>query len=92
MTSTLKSFRNGALGFIGWLDFGTWLINGLIVIWAVALASLPSASRTSLYIAACGAWGKLVPSGLCLMVLTYSIVGESSIVSRACNMAPAQGR
>jgi hypothetical protein len=42
----------GAAGFIDWLDFGTWLINELIIIRAVALAGLPSAARTSLCIAA----------------------------------------
>jgi hypothetical protein len=52
VASTLNLFRNGAVGFIDWLDFGTWLINGPIIIRAVTLASLPSASRTSLYIAA----------------------------------------
>ena len=52
MANTLHLSRNGAVGFIGRLDVGTWLINGLFIIRAVAVASLPSASRTSLYIAA----------------------------------------
>ena len=52
MASTLNLFRNGAVGFIDWLDFGTWLINELIIIRAVAFASLRPAARTSLYIAA----------------------------------------
>jgi hypothetical protein len=50
VANTLKVHRNGAVGFIDWLDFGTWLINELIII--RAFASLRFAARTSLYIAA----------------------------------------
>ena len=52
MANALNGFRNGAVGFIDWLDFGAWFVNETIVKRAVTLAGLSSANRTALDITA----------------------------------------
>jgi hypothetical protein len=52
MANTLKLYRDGAVGFIDWLDFCTWFVNETIIKRAVAVAGLTSANGTALNVTA----------------------------------------
>ena len=52
MANTLNLFRNGAVGFIGWLGLLPWLVNKTIIVGTIAAKGLPSTPRTPLHIAA----------------------------------------
>jgi hypothetical protein len=50
VASTLKLFCNGAVGFIGWLDFRALLGDEFIIKFALAAYHLPAANWTSFYV------------------------------------------
>ena len=50
MANILSSFRNGAVGFIDWLDFRALLRDELIIKFALAVYHLPAANWTSFYV------------------------------------------
>ena len=50
MANTLKLLRNGAVGFIDWLDFGAVLRDEFIIKFALAAYNLPAANWTSFYV------------------------------------------
>jgi len=52
VANTLDVFRNGAVGFIDWLDFGAFLPDQFIIKSALAVRHLATANRTPLHVAA----------------------------------------
>ena len=50
MANTLDLFRDGAVGFIDWLDFRALLRDEFIIKFALAVYHLPAANWTSFYV------------------------------------------
>jgi hypothetical protein len=86
VASALNLFRNGAVGFIGWLDFCTWFVNETIIKRAVAVAGLTSANRTALDVTAehvdlsfCGAAVVAGLAAICAPVFLFLSITDATI-------------